>query len=373
MSELQSNSEHAMGTKDEIIELAKSLISFRSTADNLFELTRIVDFVEDYFRNSNVVIERHVINKKPAIVILFSKTRKPDLFLNAHLDIVPAPEHYFQPKIKDGKLYGRGAIDDKLPAAAIMHLMKALAHQKKRPSIGLMLTTDEEIGGENGVKKLLETYSCSFAIIPDGGNMELIMKMKGILQVKIIARGKGAHGSQPWLGENAIEKLMDDYAAIKKLFPETTAKNRWLTTLNPSVIKAGDAINRIPDKAELYIDIRHPETETKEAILKKLKSVKGIEIEVLTTANYMIADKTNPHVKRFKQAADKVLKKDVKFGEEYGASDARFFTEKGIPAIVFRLSGEHEHAENEYADLSSIEPFYAVLKEFIETNIRKIG
>lgn len=357
----------------EIVGLAKSLISFKTTSDNVLELSRIIDFVEDYFRGSSVVIEKHVINKKPSIIVLFEKTKKPELFLNAHLDVVPAPENEFNPAIKSGKLYGRGAIDDKLPAAILIYLMKESSKQKKKPSIGLMLTSDEEVGGENGVKKLLEAYSCSFAVIPDGGDMCIITKMKGVLQVRLSATGKSAHGSQPWLGKNAIEKLMKSYFEIKKLFPETTPKNRWLTTINPAVIKAGDAINKVPDYAELYIDIRHPETESKEKILRKLESVKGIKVDVLIKEGFMIADKNNAYLQKFKKAAEKILKTEIEFGELHGTTDARYFSEKKIPAVIFRPIGKGEHANEEYAEISSIRPFYDVLCEFIDKNVRKIS
>ncbi len=355
----------------EIIELAQALMRFKSTSDNAFELNRVIDFVEQYFKDEHVIIERHAINKKPAIVILLEKTKNPELFLNCHLDVVPASEKMFNPIVKDGILHGRGAIDDKLPAAAIMHLTREFARQKKLPSLGLMLTTDEELGGENGVKKLLDTYSCNFAIVPDGGSMQAILKMKGIVQVRIIARGKAAHGSQPWLGENAIEKLMRAYFEIRKEFPASTAENRWMTTINPSVIKAGDAINRIPDYAELYIDIRHPETETKDKILARLKTIKGIEVELLTTANPMHAEANNEYMKKFLSAGKKVLGKDIEISVEYGASDARYFTEKNIPAMVYRPVGKNEHAENEQASIESVRLFYDVLYEFIDKHIRK--
>ncbi len=356
----------------EIVELAKSLISFKSTSDNILELCRIMDFTEDYFKNSKVIIERHSISKKPSMVILMEKTKKPELMLNAHLDVVPAAEKDFNAFVEGGKLYGRGAIDDKLPAAVLVYLMKEFSKKSKKPSMGLMLTADEETGGENGVKKLLEEYSCGFAIIPDGGNMEIITRMKGILQVRIKAKGKAAHGSQPWLGENAIEKLMKAYFEIKKLFPETTPKNRWMATINPAVIKAGDAINRVPDYAEIYIDIRHPETENKEEILKKIKSIKGIEVDVLTTANHMLADKNNKYILELKKTAERITNKKTEFGEEHGASDARYFSEKKIPAAVFRIKGKNEHADNEYAELKDLGKFYQILYEFIDKSIRNV-
>ncbi len=356
----------------EIVELSGKLMRFKSTSDNIFELHRIIDFAEGYFRGEKVIIERSVFNKKPSLIVLFEKTKKPELFLNCHLDVVPASEKMFAPQIREGVLYGRGAIDDKLPAAAIMNLMREFARQKRTPSMGLMLTTDEEVGGENGVKKLLEAYSCSFAIVPDGGNMEAVLKMKGIVQAKITARGKAAHGSQPWLGENAIEKLMLAYSRIKKAFPDSSPKNRWVTTMNPSVINAGDALNRVPDHAELYVDIRYPENESEESILSRLHKIEGIKIELLTSAIPLNSSPENKYMKKFMAAGRKILGREIEKSFMYGASDARYFAEKGIPVMVFRPSGQGEHAEDEQASIESVKPFYDMLHGFIDANIKKL-
>ncbi|NIU59932.1 MAG: peptidase dimerization domain-containing protein, partial [Phycisphaerae bacterium] len=77
---------------------------------------------------------------------------------------------------------------------------------------GVMITADEEIGGANGARQALKEIKAEFCIALDGGGLnKIVIKEKGIVKLKLIARGKTAHGARPWLGENAIENLINDY------------------------------------------------------------------------------------------------------------------------------------------------------------------
>ena len=86
------------------------------------------------------------------------------------------------------------------------------------------------------------------------------------MRLKLIGRGKTAHGARPWLGENAIENLIADYFKIKRHF-ELTAPGHWHRTLNFSRIQAGKAVNQVPDYAEALFDIRFTENDDMEAVV----------------------------------------------------------------------------------------------------------
>src|SRR5262249_3930331 len=145
----------------------------------------------------------------PTLVITTKDTMTPDIFLVAHIDVVPAPKSLYQPRIESNKMYGRGAYDMKMAIACYILLLHELKEWLGEKNIGLMLTSDEEIGGMQGVKRLLEAgYSSKVAFLPDGGfNWNFEEEAKGVLQIKIAARGKSSHSSRPWLGENAIDSL----------------------------------------------------------------------------------------------------------------------------------------------------------------------
>lgn len=361
--------------KKEITALAKKLINFKTTSNNIKELNRCIDFIKSYLPK-NLIIKKYIKNKKPSLVITFSKTKKPELFLACHIDVVPAAESLFIPKIKGNRLYARGGYDDKGSAAALLCLMRDYAIQGKKPSFGLIMTSDEETGGENGIGFLLKKgYKSNFAIIPDGGkNFNIVIKQKGILGINLIAKGKSAHGSKPWKGDNAIEKLMKAYLEIKKVFPKTTPKNRWKATLNLGRTKGGDVANKVPDYAEAELNIRYTEKESPEKIVKKIKNkikkIKGIKIKLCKYKKPLVVNKNNIYITKLKKALEESLSKKLKFEYEHGASDASFFSEAKIPAVLVMPIGEDAHSKNEYINLKSLHKFYEAIKFFIDGNIK---
>ena len=115
---------------------------------------------------------------------------------------------------------------------------------------GILMTGDEETGGDLGAGFALSRIKTDFCIALDGGNPDkIVIKEKGPCKIKLTAHGKSAHGARPWLGENAIEILMDDLTHLKALFSEKS-KDHWHKTLNIGIIKAGTAHNQVPDRAE---------------------------------------------------------------------------------------------------------------------------
>jgi Acetylornithine deacetylase/Succinyl-diaminopimelate desuccinylase and related deacylases len=189
-------------------ELLIELIKFKTTAQRTNELKSIIDFVENYLKETNLIIKKYEKNNKFSLVATFKDTKHPKIFFVGHLDVVDAKDELFNPKIEGNIIKGRGAIDMKGPSAVLIELFKELSKENKNYDIGLMLTTDEEIGSQNGVEYLLneENYSCDFAIIPDGGfNFNIINRENVFYIFRVISKGKSAHGSESWEGINAIE------------------------------------------------------------------------------------------------------------------------------------------------------------------------
>jgi succinyl-diaminopimelate desuccinylase len=235
-----------------------------------------------------------------------------------------------------------------------------------------MIVSDEEIGGFNGTRYLIEDkgYSTDFAIASEPGHgsmdtLNITIAEKGLLWLKIKTKGKSCHGSRPWLGENAIEKLMDKTWEIKKLFPETTKENRWKTTVNIGTIKGGDITNKVPDNAELTLDIRYTEETFIPEILKKIKTIEDIEVEVLTQASMLINPDNVDSISNLKDIAQQISGKEVKLSKAHGASDMRFTSAKNIPSIIFGPYGKNHHGKDEYVSIQSLTIYYQALKEFV--------
>jgi len=280
---------------------------------------------------------------------------------------VDAPDALFEPRVENGRLFGRGSIDDKYAAALSLVLLaewieRLRADGKTQADLpfGILISGDEEIGGKNGARAALAQLRSDFAIALDGGNRnKIVVKEKGILRLKLIARGKTAHAARPWLGENAIEALIADYAALKAHFA-ATAPGHWHRTLNFSRIQAGKAVNQVPDYAEALFDIRFTENDDMDAVVDAIRrEIKG-EVEVVEREPLFQGGSTS-YLDRLMAVAG-----NPELGCEHGASDARFLSAFGIPGIVWGPDGDNSaHAVDEHVNIDSLLALHKILDAFL--------
>lgn len=353
-----------------MLNLLKKLITFQSDKNHPEEIKKCFDFVVQYLKKGGLKVKTYSSEKKPSLVAAYRIKKHYQYILNGHLDVVPANyKNAFKPIIKGNRLYGRGTSDMKGVVAAMMDLMKE--KKLKNSNTALMITCDEEVGGFNGVNYLLnkKNYSCDCAIIPDGGNnWQLVLNEKGVIHLKLEAQGKSAHGSRPWLGENAIEKLIFCWQEIKKRIPDTTSKNRWLLTVNLGKFSGGDATNKVPDFAQMYLDFRYPKKGDRQKILnlvkKTAKKIKGVSFQIQVEGDIMHTSKNNKYIKKILKIAKKE-KINLKISKAHGASDGRFFSAKGIPVIMFKPKSSQPHINNEWINLKSLKKWQTFLGKFL--------
>lgn len=351
------------------------LLNFRSTSENTTELYKIVDYVDQYFNEFDVIKNRYEKNKKPSIVILTKNTKSPKIILNGHLDVVPAEDELFIPKESDGNIIGRGASDMKGVNVAMMVALSELLKEGQDLDVGLMLTTDEEIGGMNGVKYLLdeENYSCEIAFIPDSGlNWKICNTEKGVLHLEINAKGQSAHGSVPWLGDNAINKCWKFYRDVRNEFRDRWGKLRpedsWKPTINLGSLHGGDAANKVPNSAQMLLDIRFPAPVTLDEIweiVNKYKLVNDIEVVTKVASNANYTDPENKYIDLWSQILKESNIKNSRFHKANGGSDARHFGAKGIPFLMTMPNASNPHTDDEWIDISDLIKFKDVLKKWI--------
>jgi len=360
-------------TNSKILKLTKNLIKFPSTRENLEIQEEIMDFAIDYFKKENVFIKRFSRNDVYSLVINLKREKNPLLFLNGHLDVVPADKKDFVPKVKGNRLYGRGSGDMKGAVAVMMEVLRYFSKKKQKPSLGLMLTCDEEIGGANGVGYLLrdKKYKAKLAFIPDGGeNLKtVVVEEKGVLHLKIKTFGKSAHGSKPWEGENAIDKLIKIYFKIRKIIPELE-KREWKNSLNLGKIYGGEAKNKVPDCAEMELDIRLVGDRDRKKIFDEIKKiVKNYEgkIEIIAKGDFFSQNKDDEFIKKYAEAVKEELGKKNFFIRKEGASDARYFSEKNIPVIITKINCKNIHSKDEWMDIEEQEKLYRILIKFVSS------
>jgi succinyl-diaminopimelate desuccinylase len=350
---------------EEIIQLTKELIRFESMHSKPEEIQRCAQFIENYLKNCGAHYRRLDHKNVPSIIVLPRESFAP-ILLMTHIDVVAAPDKLFKPVEKDGKLYGRGSLDDKYGVALSLVLLKEWLQQFRKQNktqkdlpFGILITGDEEVGGLNGAKKALEEIKTNFCIALDGGNLDkIVLKEKGVVKLKLVSRGRAAHGARPWLGENAIEKLIEDTLKLKTFF-EQTAPDHWHRTMNLGIFQAGKSPNQVPDYAEAYLDIRYTENDDIDELIERMRR---------TVSSKMVVEMKEPLFESGESLYLDLLldiSKGTTIGFEHGASDARFLSEHGIKGIVWGASGDHQHSLEEYVKIESVYKLYSILDEFM--------
>src|SRR5215831_2132659 len=201
----------------------------------------------------------------------------------SHMDVVPPGDAElwetdpFTPTIKDGKIFGRGTLDDKGSFACAYSACKAFLAENPNfdGTIYLIAAADEEMGSELGIIYLVEECGLHFdvAFIPDGGKMNLsIYGEKGVLWVEIVSYGVQAHGSTPELGKNAIvplAQLISELTSLDLGNDFDRAFDGW--TMNIGTIQGGSSTNTVPAVARASIDFRLPGGITKQDVLARIQ------------------------------------------------------------------------------------------------------
>ena len=294
----------------------------------------------------------------------------------SHMDVVPPGELEqwqtppFEPTIQDGRIYGRGTLDDKGSFACAYSASKAFLaeHPNFDGTIYLIAAADEEMGSELGIIYLVEECGLKFdvAIIPDGGRMDLsIYGEKGILWVELTSAGVQAHGSTPELGRNAIVPLAEALAQIKTLdlgMNYDPAFDGW--TMNVGTIQGGSSTNTVPAMARATIDFRLPNGINKEQVLakieEKLDRVRELSPDADLRANVLhetephISDKNSIIIRSFDNAARR-LNLPMNYETFGGNTVAKNLFFAGITSVV-HYPGDDKlaHVPNEFVIIDEL-------------------
>lgn len=349
-----------------ISDIAKELIKFETVFPNYHNFDKCIEYIKNYYNDSNLIIKEFCYNNDKSIFISNTKDKQVDILFVGHMDVVPAAKEDFIPQVKGKYLYGRGSFDMKGHVAVMMKLLKDNKFNKK---IGLLITTDEERGGFNGTGKFLNelNYSCEFAIVPDAGNnFEIIEEEKGVLQLEVSYKGIEAHSSQVWSGDNAICKILALYNFLLEKYPLPKSSSDYRTSINLAKIEGGNSLNVVAGECRAFFDIRHIASDSKENFIKLIKEYdSNITVNVLAQGEPFLTHKEHYLFKLFEQSYYEVLKKEPKFSKCESASDGRFFYSKDIPCLLMNSSGNNIHSKNEYVDIDALNILFDIYLNYI--------
>jgi succinyl-diaminopimelate desuccinylase len=353
----------------------KKLVSFKTITGNHAETEKSFEWIKSILKGLPLYFREYSSNGFPSLVISTRKTKKPDIILYAHIDVVPADDFLFLAQLKGNRMYGRGTYDMKSGLACYIKLFKDLGKNLKKYSLAMMVTSDEEVGGEDGARYLLENigYKSKVAFLPDSispdGPWQVETIAKGVMFLKLSSYGKHSHGSRPWEGNNALSDAIDFLTNLSFLNKKYNNK-KFSSTASVNVFHSGEFPNQVPNHAKVIIDIRFSSVKDKQKILRTirqgLEEYRNIKMEVTTERNLHKTSLNNKYVKKYEIAINDVYKKRVEELHSHGSSDATFFSKHKIATIVASPAGGCRHSNKEFVYVGDLDKFVSVLRRYIE-------
>ena len=352
-----------------IEELTAQLISYKSVSGNHKEVLSGYKFIQKYLgkRYYSKIVQ---YNNFLSMMIANTKDMTDfDVLFNGHFDVVSAKDDDFVAHIEGDKLYGRGSIDMKGQLAVILNMFANNHFDKK---VGLLITSDEEIGGHNGAEEYLKNnhINAKLVIVPDAGeNFHFVDSEKALLQLDIVANGVSAHASRPQDGKNAILNaiaIYTDLCSQYNLDPTAAANND--ISINLSIINSGELYNKVPDKCVMKLDIRYRNYKQKdiEAKLQKICKSHNAVYNIHQYADEFRCNLQSIEVAKFCKAANRVLNYDIQHIDEDGASDIHYFASAGLPAVSINPEGYNLHSDNEYVVIPTLYTLQQIFMEYLK-------
>ncbi len=336
------------------------------------------------------------VEPSPGRLTLVAEIPHPDgpnpsrrtLIVNGHLDVVPvnAPAWSgdpFIPRLVDGKLFGRGSADMKGGIAAAIAALDTLERAGSAPGANIVfhLVADEERGGGLGTKVLLDMglIAGDACLIPEPTDLAVCVAERGLLQGRIIVKGKPAHGSRPRDGVSAIEHAARVVLVLHGAdFGGPEHPLLGAPSANIGIINGGSAFNTVAESCVVGVDRRLLPGATAESAADEITAmvdraaVDGLsytfEVDTFGEASEMSA--SDPFAVLVRSCVASVTGSDPDVIGMTFTTDARFVrNQAGIPAVVCGPGAiDQAHGDDEYVTVQRLaqacEAFAKLYAEF---------
>ncbi len=375
-----------MINKSRLVKLTQKVIQFNSVNPPGNELP-LGKFIEKDMRACGLDIKLHSFEKnRPNIIATLkgtwprAKAAKEAILITPHYDTVPIGTGWkynpFGGQIHKGKIYGRGASDDKGNLACCMEVMRSLVEDgvRLKRDVIMAATVDEETGSHCGIIPLLDKkiLKPKVAAILDSDEFYTIIAQKGLIHMRIQIFGKKAHGAYNWRGVNAIEqaaKIIEKLKSHKFKF-----KKHWILrppTLNVGTVRGGDKVNIVADFCEFALDARFLPSMTAKQVLSDIEKIirsvtPKFKIEIDDLQQPYEIDVKHPAVKIYLASA-KAMNCPAELKGSEGATVITFFQKHKIPAFAtgYGSSGT-AHTTDEYAEVEKLYRGAKLLEQYLK-------
>ena len=351
---------------------------------------RASEHVRDFLRANGIAAEleeaapgRPAAAGRPNVVATIGPANtKPALMIVAHIDTVGAGDmrEPFTPRVRDGKMYGRGALDIKSGVAAMCAAAAEIVREGAWLARPVMIAgvVDEECNSI-GTEALLRRHTAEAAIVLEPTDLKLVVAHKGYSWFEIVTHGRAAHGSLPVEGRDAIRMMGRVLVALDEL--ETRLASRapharlGSASLHASLIEGGQELSSYPAECRLQLERRMLPGETQQSAEAELREMlAGLEkkdAEFRATLRGGLGARPTYEIREdspLVQRAQKIVARVCGECELSGMSawtDTALLASAGIPGVVLGPTGRGLHGAEEYVELDSVAQCAAALRELI--------
>lgn len=394
-------------SEKEKIQLLTDIVELQTENNNEID---VCNYLTDLFDKYDIKSEILKVNEHRANIVAEIGNSSPILALSGHMDVVDAGNQDnwsyppFQLTEKDGKLYGRGTTDMKGGLMALVVSLIELKEQNELPhgTIRLLATAGEEKEQE-GAKLLADKGyldDVDGLIIAEPTGSGIYYAHKGSMSCKVTATGKAVHSSVPFIGDNAIDTLLEFYNLFKEKYSELKQQDtkheldvapmfksligkeiseedaNYASGLTAvcSIINGGKQFNSVPDEASLEFNVRPvPEYDNDfiesffQNIINDVDSNK-LSLDIPSNHRPVTSDKNSKLITTIKDVASSYVEQDEIFVSALvGATDASSFLGDNKDNVDLAIFGPGNplmaHQIDEYIEKDMYLKYIDIFKE----------
>ncbi|MGG7042432.1 ArgE/DapE family deacylase [Staphylococcus aureus] len=394
-------------SEKEKIQLLADIVELQTENNNEID---VCNYLTDLFDKYDIKSEILKVNEHRANIVAEIGNGSPILALSGYMDVVDAGNQDnwsyppFQLTEKDGKLYGRGTTDMKGGLMALVVSLIELKEQNELPhgTIRLLATAGEEKEQE-GAKLLADKGyldDVDGLIIAEPTGSGIYYAHKGSMSCKVTATGKAVHSSVPFIGDNAIDTLLEFYNLFKEKYSELKQQDtkheldvapmfksligkeiseedaNYASGLTAvcSIINGGKQFNSVPDEASLEFNVRPvPEYDNDfiesffQNIINDVDSNK-LSLDIPSNHRPVTSDKNSKLITTIKDVASSYVEQDEIFVSALvGATDASSFLGDNKDNVDLAIFGPGNplmaHQIDEYIEKDMYLKYIDIFKE----------
>ncbi len=322
------------------------------------------------------------LSDRPSVLARLERGDGPSLILSGHLDTVGVAGMRippFDPVVRDGQVWGRGAADMKGGVAAVLAAARDAASSSFRGTLIVSLTADEEEAGA-GCRQLIEDgLRADAAVVCEPTGLVIMPAHKGFVWVCIDFKGQAAHGSRPERGVDAIRhaglflsRLYEIEAALSLRSPHPLLGHG---SIHAGTIEGGTAPSVYPSSCRLVLERRTLPGERADSVRAEVEYLLGrlrsevpsldaqVSLRLHLDGSEVPAD--HPVVEALSESV-RAAGLDPRLGGMTAWVEAQFFNQSGTPAICFGPGRiEHAHAADESVAVEELEAAHRALSALV--------